>query len=160
MSSTKLKEYLDKENIKYTTINHSTAYTAQEVAQLAHIPGDEMAKTVIVKIDNKQAMVVLPATEHIDLELLGGALGAKNVSLATEAEFMPQFSDCEIGAMPPFGNLYHMDVYVEEALSQDEMIAFNACSHDELIEMSYVDFARLAKPEVFRISTQYSSAVA
>ena len=160
MSSTKLKEYLDQENIKYTTISHSTAYTAQEVAQLAHIPGDEMAKTVIVKIDDKQAMVVLPATEHIDLEILGGALGAKNVSLATEAEFMPQFSDCEIGAMPPFGNLYHMDVYVEEALSQDEMIAFNACSHDELIEMSYVDFARLAKPEVFRISTQYSSAVA
>ncbi len=160
MSSTKLKDYLDQENIRYTTIKHSTAYTAQEVAQLAHIPGDEMAKTVIVKIDDKQAMVVLPATEHIDLEILGGALGAKNVSLATEAEFMPQFSECEIGAMPPFGNLYHMDVYVEEALSQDEMIAFNACSHDELIEMSYVDFARLAKPEVFRISTQYSSAVA
>jgi len=160
MSSTKLKDYLDQENIRYTTIKHSTAYTAQEVAQLAHIPGDEMAKTVIVKIDDKQAMVVLPATEHIDLEILGGALGAKNVSLATEAEFMPQFSDCEIGAMPPFGNLYHMDVYVEEALSQDEMIAFNACSHNELIEMSYADFARLAKPEVFRISTQYSSAVA
>ncbi len=160
MSSTKLKDYLDQENIRYTTIKHSTAYTAQEVAQLAHIPGDEMAKTVIVKIDDKQAMVVLPATEHIDLEILGGALGAKNVCLATEAEFMPQFSDCEIGAMPPFGNLYHMDVYVEEALSQDEMIAFNACSHNELIEMSYVDFARLAKPEVFRISTQYSSAVA
>ena len=135
------------------------AYTAQEVAQLAHIPGNEMAKTVIVKIDGKQAMVVLPAPDHIDLELLKGALGAKNVSLATETEFMPQFSECEIGAMPPFGNLYHMDVYVEEALSQDEMIAFNACSHDELIEMSYVDFARLAKPEVFRISTQYSSAV-
>ncbi len=160
MSSTKLKDYLDQENIRYTTIKHSTAYTAQEVAQLAHIPGDEMAKTVIVKIDDKQAMVVLPATEHIDLEILGGALGAKNVSLATEAEFMPQFSDCEIGAMPPFGNLYHMDVYVEEALSHDKMIAFNACSHNELIEMSYVDFARLAKPEVFRISTQYSSAVA
>ena len=160
MSSTKLKDYLDQENIRYTTIKHSTAYTAQEVAQLAHIPGDEMAKTVIVKIDDKQAMVVLPATEHIDLEILGGALGAKNVSLATEAEFMPQFSDCEIGAMPPFGNLYHMDVYVEEALSQDEMIAFNACSHNELIEMSYVDFASLVKPEVMRISTQYSSAVA
>ncbi len=160
MSSTKLKEYLNQENIKYTTINHSTAYTAQEVAQLAHIPGDEMAKTVIVKVDGEQAMVVLPATDHIDLELLEGALGAKNVSLATEAEFMPQFSECEIGAMPPFGNLYHMDVYVEEALSHDKMIAFNACSHNELIEMSYADFARLAKPEVFRISTQYSSAVA
>jgi len=160
MSSTKLKEYLDQENIRYTTINHSTAYTAQEVAQLAHIPGEEMAKTVIVKIDDKQAMVVLPAPDHIDFELLRGALGAKNVSLATEAEFMPQFSECEIGAMPPFGNLYHMDVYVEEALSQDEMIAFNACSHNELIEILYEDFARLVKPEVMRISTQYSAAVA
>ncbi|MEE9160235.1 MAG: YbaK/EbsC family protein [Gammaproteobacteria bacterium] len=160
MSSTKLKEYLDQENVKYTTINHSTAYTAQEVAQLAHIPGDEMAKTVIVKIDGKQAMVVLPAPDHVDFELLGGALGAKNVSLATEAEFMPQFSECEIGAMPPFGNLYHMDVYVEEVLSKDKKIAFNACSHNELIEMSYEDFASLVNPKVMRISTQYSSAVA
>jgi Ala-tRNA(Pro) deacylase len=160
MLSTKLKEYLDEENIKYTTITHSTAYTAQEIAQLAHISGDEMAKTVIVKIDGKQAMVVLPATDHIDLELLEGALGAESVSLATETEFMPQFSECEIGAMPPFGNLYHMDVYVEEALSHDEMIAFNACSHNELIEISYEDFARLVKPEVMRISTQYSSAAA
>jgi Ala-tRNA(Pro) deacylase len=113
-----------------------------------------------VKIDGKQAMVVLPATDHIDLELLEGALGAKSVSLATETEFMPQFSECEIGAMPPFGNLYHMDVYVEEALSHDEMIAFNACSHNELIEISYEDFARLVKPEVMKISTQYSSAAA
>ena len=160
MLSTKLKEYLNQENIKYTTINHSTAYTAQEIAQLAHIPGDEMAKTVIVKIDGEQAMVVLPATEHIDLELLEGALGADKVSLASEKEFMPQFSECEIGAMPPFGNLYHMDVYVEEALSHDKMIAFSACSHNELIQMSYEDFASLAKPKVLRISTQYSSAVA
>ncbi len=159
MLLSKLKAYLDQENIKYISINHSTAFTAQEVAQLAHIPGDEMAKTVIVKIDGKQVMVVLPAPDHIDLELLGGALGAKNVSLATETEFMPQFSECEIGAMPPFGNLYQMDVYVEEALSQDEMIAFNACSHSELIEMSYVDFASLVKPEVMMISTKYSSAV-
>jgi Ala-tRNA(Pro) deacylase len=105
-------------------------------------------------------MIVLPAPDHIDLELLKGALGAKNISLATEIEFMPQFSECEIGAMPPFGNLYDMDVYVEEALSQDKMIAFNACSHNELIEISYEDFARLVKPKVMRISTQYSSAVA
>lgn len=160
MSSTKLKEYLDQENINYTAINHSTAYTAQEIAQIAHIPGNEMAKTVIVKIDGKQAMVVLPAQDHIDLELLRSALDADNVSLATEVEFMPQFSECEIGAMPPFGNLYHMDVYVEEALSKDEKIAFNACTHNELIEMSYDDYASLAKPEVMKISRQYSSAVA
>ena len=152
--------FRSQENVKYTTIKHSTAYTAQEIAQLAHISGDEMAKTVIVKIDGKQAMVVLPAPDHIDLELLKGALGAKNVSLATEIEFMPQFSECEIGAMPPFGNLYDMDVYVEEALSHDKVIAFNACSHSELIEISYEDFARLVKPKVMKISTQYASAVA
>ena len=160
MSPSKLKAYLDQENIKYISINHSTAFTAQEIAQFAHIPGNEMAKTVIVKIDGKQAMVVLPAPEHIDLELLKGATGAKNVHLATELEFMPTFSECEIGAMPPFGNLYDMDVYVEEALSKDEMIAFSACTHNELIKLAYEDFARLVKPKVVRISTEYSAACA
>lgn len=160
MSLSKLKAYLDQENIKYISIIHSTAFTAQEIAQLAHIPGEEMAKTVIVKIDGKQAMVVLPAPDHIDLDLLKGATRARKVSLATELEFMPQFSECETGAMPPFGNLYDMEVYVEEALSNDKLIAFNACSHSELIKIEYEDFARLVKPKVVRISTQYSSALA
>jgi len=160
MSLSKLKAYLDQENIKYISINHSTAFTAQEIAALAHIPGNEMAKTVIVKIDGNQAMVVLPAPDHIDLDLLKSATGAGKISLATELEFMPQFSECEIGAMPPFGNLYDMDVYVEEALSNDKMIAFNACSHSELIKIAYEDFARLVKPKVIRISTQYSLAPA
>ena len=160
MSLSKLKTFLDQENIKYISINHSTAFTSQEIAQTAHIPGNEMAKTVIVKIDGKQAMVVLPAPEHIDLDLLKSATGASKVSLATELEFMPQFSECEIGAMPPFGNLYDLDVYVEEALSNDKMIAFNACSHNELIKIAYEDFARLVKPRVVRISTEYSLATA
>ena len=160
MTLSKLKVFLEQENIKYITISHSTAFTAQEIAQFAHIPGSEMAKTVIVKIDGKQAMVVLPAPDHIDLELLKGATGAKKVSLATELEFMPQFSECEIGAMPPFGNLYDMEVYVEEALSKDKMIAFNACTHSELIKMAYEDFARVVKPKMVRISTEYSLATA
>lgn len=160
MHLSKLKAFLDQENIKYISIYHSTAFTAQEIAQLAHIPGNEMAKTVIVKIDGKQAMVVLPAPEHIDLDLLKSATGANDVHLATELEFMPQFSECEIGAMPPFGNLYNMDVYVEESLSNDEMIAFNACTHNELIKIKYEDFARLVKPKVVRISTEYSDALA
>ena len=160
MSLSKLKAYLDQENIKYVSINHSTAFTAQEIAQLAHIPGNEMAKTVIVKIDGKLAMVVLPAPDHIDLDLLKGTTGARKVSFATELEFMPQVSECETGAMPPFGNLYNMEVFVEEALSNDKMIAFNACSHNELIKIAVDDFVRLVKPRVVRISTQYSSALA
>lgn len=158
MPLSKLKVFLEQENTKYITISHSTAFTAQEIAQFAHIPGNEMAKTVIVKLDGEQAMVVLPAPDHIDLDLLKSATGADKVGLATELEFMPQFAECEIGAMPPFGNLYDLDVYVEEALSEDKMIAFNACSHNELIQMAYEDFARLVKPKLVRISTKYSLA--
>lgn len=159
MSANKLKEYLDQENVKYTCINHAAAYTAQQVAESAHISGNEMAKTVIVKIDGKHAMVVLPAPDHVDLELLEGATGAKEVSLATETEFMSHFPECEIGAMPPFGNLYHMDVYVEESLTNDEMIAFNACAHDELMEISYKDYAQIVKPKIVRVSSKYTTAL-
>lgn len=158
MLSIKLKNFLDQENVPYAIINHPAAFTAQEVAESAHIPGEEMAKTVIVNIDGKQAMIVLPAPDKIDFELLGSALGAKKVTLVKEKEFMPQFSECETGTMPPFGNLYKMDVFVEEALSHDERIAFNAGSHHELIELAYDDFEHLVHPKVMRISTQYSSA--
>lgn len=158
MLSSHLKEYLDQENVEYITISHPAAYTAQQTAQSAHISGNEMAKTIIVKIDGQQAMAVLPAPDHLDLELLKDTTGAEKVSLASEMEFTTHFSECEIGAMPPFGNLYHMDVYVEESLSKREVIAFNACSHNELIEISYKDYARIVKPKVVRISTQYSMA--
>ena len=152
----KLKEFLDSENVKYAVIFHSRTFTAQEAAACANISGKDLAKTVMVKIDGKVAMVVLPAPEHIDLGLLKGATGAKDIKLATEKEFQDQFPECEIGAMPPFGNLYDMDVYVEEALTEDKIIAFNAGSHVELIKLSYQDFERLVKPKIVRISTKYS----
>lgn len=151
MLSNYLKEFLTQEKIKYTSISHSAAHTAQQTAQAAHMPGNEMAKTIIVKLDGELAMAVLPAPDHIDLELLKGATGSEQVNFATELEFKNRFSECEIGAMPPFGNLYHMDVYVEEKLSDNEKILFNACSHTELIEMSYKDYARIVKPKVIRI---------
>jgi len=157
MPVTKLKEVLDNENVKYVSIIHSQAYTAQETAQSAHIPGNELAKTVIVKVDGDMAMVVLPASEHVDLELLRGAVGAERVELATEQEFEDLFPMCEIGAMPPFGNLYDMAVYVEESLTNDQQIAFNAGSHTELLKLSYQDYERLVKPKVIRLSTEYSS---
>ena len=157
MSAIKLKDYLDEQNIKYISIIHSQAYTAQETAQSAHIPGREMAKTVIVKINDKMAMVVLPASEKVDLDLVKGATHAESVQLADEREFEKLFSNCEIGAMPPFGNLYGMPVYVEESLGENENIAFNAGSHTELIKLSFNDFERLVHPKRLRASTIYTS---
>ncbi len=153
MPVTKLKEFLDRENVKYVSIRHSPAFTAQEIAASAHIPGKELAKTVIVKIDGQMAMVVLPASYRINFGLLAEALGAKKVELATEGEFRKLFADCELGAMPPFGNLYGMPVYVAEVLTDDEEIAFNAGSHIELMKLSYKDFDRLVQPRVVRLRT-------
>ncbi len=158
MPVTKLKEFLDSENVKYVVIFHSRTYTSQETAACVHISGKELAKTVIVDVDGKMAMAVLPAPEHVDLGLLKSASGASEIKLATEKDFKGQFPQCEAGAMPPFGNLFGMEVYVEEALTEDKMIAFNAGSHVELIELSYQDFERLVKPKIVRISTKYSSS--
>jgi len=157
MAIKKLKTFLDDNNIKYVSIIHSQAYTAQQTAESAHIPGKEMAKTVMVKVDNELAMLVLPASEKADLDLVKGAIRADSVQLASEGEFKDLFPNCEIGAMPPFGNLYGIPVYVEESLTRDENIAFNAGSHTELIKLSYNDYKRLVKPKVVRISTTYTA---
>src|SRR6476469_4208966 len=128
----KLKEFLDSHNIKYVVISHSVAYTAQGVAALTHISGKELAKTVIVNIDGALAMALLPASSHVDRSQLRAAASAKNVALASEEECKERFPDCETGAMPPFGNLYGMDVYAAESLGKNQEIAFNAGSHIEI----------------------------
>lgn len=152
MTVQKLREFLDSNNIKYQTITYSPVYTAQETAASAHISGKELAKTVVVKIDGKMAMAVLPASYKIDIERLKKAAGADKVELAGEKEFENRFLDCDIGAMPPFGNLYGMDVFVAEKLTEDEEIAFNAGSHSELIKMAYKDFEKLVKPKKAQFS--------
>jgi Ala-tRNA(Pro) deacylase len=149
----KLKEYLDNLKIDYVTISHPLAYTSQQIASITHIRGQEIAKTVIVKIDGKMAMVVLPASYKVDLELVKKAAGSNVVSLATEVEFRNLFPDCDAGAMPPFGNLYGMDVYAEEKLAEDREIAFNAGTHLELIKLAYKDFERLVKPRIGKYTT-------
>jgi len=153
MASRKLKEFLDSNNITYNTIMHSPSYTAQEIAASAHISGKEVVKTVLVKIDSKMTMVVLPASNKIDLGLLKKAVGADMVELAAEQEFESRFPDCDIGAMPPFGNLYGMDVFVADKLTSDEEIVFNAGSHSELIKLAYKDFEKLVKPKRAHISS-------
>jgi len=153
MPTKKLKEFLDREKVKYVTISHSPAYTMSEIAATAHIPGKMLAKTVMVKIDGKMAMAVLPSSERVDLEELEELTGARTIELATEEEFKQLFPACEVGAMPPFGNLYGLDVYLSPELKDYEEIAFNSGSHTELVKLAYSDFARLVKPEVLDFAT-------
>lgn len=150
----RLKEFLDANNIKYVTVAHSQAFTSQEIAASAHISGKELAKTVMIKVDGKMAMAVIPASKKVDFGLLKGVTGGQKVELATENEFRYKFPECEIGAMPPFGNLYGMEVFVAEALAEDETIAFNAGSHTELIKLAYSDFYRLVKPKIGKFTSK------
>ena len=153
----RLKEFLDSHGVKYVTISHSQAFTAQEIAASAHVPGKELAKTVMAAADGQMVMAVLPASHRVVLDFLAEATGAENVRLASEREFCDRFPDCDIGAMPPFGNLYGMDVFVSESLTEDEEIAFNAGSHTELIRLPYREFERLVQPNVVRLA--YADAV-
>jgi Ala-tRNA(Pro) deacylase len=148
----KLKEFLDQNKVKYVAIKHSPAFTAQETAASAHIPGKEVAKTVMVKIGGKMAMAVLPASFQVEFDLLKEAAQGATVELATESEFRELFPGCELGAMPPFGNLYDMEVYVASCLAEDEEIAFAAGSHAELIRLSYKAFEALVKPRVVKLT--------
>lgn len=148
----KLRSYLDDNGIEYLVISHSQAFTAQKVAASAHIKGKNIAKTVMVIANEKMIMVVLPANNRVDFEKLQDAIGVVNIWLADEKEFKDAFPSCETGAMPPFGNLYDMDVYVDESLRGDHDIAFNAGSHTDLIQLHYGDFERLVKPKILNFS--------
>jgi Ala-tRNA(Pro) deacylase len=149
----KLKQFLDAEHVRYVSIVHSEAYTAQEVAQSVHLSGKALAKTVIVELDGEMAMIVLPADRKIVIQDLRDVTGSDRVRFASEEKFRQRFPDCETGAMPPFGNLYGMEVFVAEALTQRPEIAFNAGSHTEVIKMSYDDFERLVQPNVLNFTT-------
>ena len=148
MPANRLFRFLDENNIQYVTLKHSPAYTAQEVAASAHIPGKEMVKTVMVKLDGEMAMAVLPASETVTFAKLKKAAHATEADLATEAEFQDLFPNCEVGTMPPFGKLYGLPVYSDIRLAEDDEIAFCAGSHSELVRMRYIDYERLTIPEI------------
>jgi len=151
----KIRKFLDDNGVKYVIISHSPSYTAQEIATSSHIPGKELAKTVIFRKDGKMTMAILTAPDKIDFSKLKKHLSATSVELAMEDEFKYLFPDCAVGAMPPFGNLYDMDVFVDESLTQNEEIAFNAGTHTELIKLTYADFSRLVKPIVLDFKLFY-----
>ncbi len=148
MSPKLLRAYLDEARIDYMVRAHRPAFSSSRVAEAAHVPGRELAKVVIVCLDHRLVMAVLPSTQHIDLGHLRELTGARSVRLAREDEFVARFDQCELGAMPPFGNLYDMEVLVAESLTQDEYISFNACTHTEIMTMAYADFERLVRPSV------------
>ena len=144
MPMTRLVEFLKANGVPHQVIPHPLAFTATSVAGAAHIPGREIAKTVVVNLDGHHALAVLPADRKVDLERLRLATGARSAALVGEREFAGEFPECEPGAMPPFGSLYGLPVYVEPHLAQDAQIAFNAGNHTELIRMAYQDFERIA----------------
>lgn len=152
MPVNRLKTFLDENKVRYVTMSHSSAYTAQEIAAATHIPGKAMAKAVMAKLDDRMTMLVLPAAYRVDMSLLKKAVGAAKAQLATEGEFKEFFPDCETGAMPPFGNLYGLPVIVAESLKENAEIAFNAGSHTEVVKLGFADYERLVKPTVLKFS--------
>ncbi len=152
MSSPRLEEFLNSNRVPYDTMKHPHTFTAQETAMRAHIDGHAMAKTVMVKLDGKLAMAVLPSDEWLDVTRLRQVSGAREVGLADEADFKDRFPECEVGAMPPFGNLYRMDVYASESFAGGDRIAFNAGNHREVVQMGWDDFERLVHPRVVQLS--------
>jgi Ala-tRNA(Pro) deacylase len=150
--SKKLMGFLNGRHIRYDTVKHPIAYTAQEIAASLHVSGSLLAKTVIVRLNGRMAMVVLPASYRIDFNRMKEEFGA-DIELASESEFNRRFPDCEPGAMPPFGNLYEMPVFVAESLAGKKEIVFNAGSHKDAIRMNYEDFNQLAHPQVIQLST-------
>jgi Ala-tRNA(Pro) deacylase len=148
----RLKEYLDENDIRYISIDHSPAYTGQKLAEAVHISGKEIAKTVILKAGGSYMMAVLPASRKINFDYLEEQIAAKGLRLAQEDEIKDLFPDCEVGAMPPFGNFYDIPVYAASALSEDEEIVFNAGTHTDAIRMSYNDYIRLVDPNIVNFS--------
>jgi Ala-tRNA(Pro) deacylase len=143
-----LREFLEAAKVPYSVHSHPTAFTAQEIAALAHVKGRRLAKVVIVKADGALVMLVLPADHKVDFARLKAALGAKEVRLAQEGEFSEVFPGCEVGAMPPFGNLFRLPVYADRSLDRDEEIVFNAGTHTLTAKVGWRDYARLVRPTV------------
>lgn len=148
----KLETYLRDNQVPFQIQHHPRAFTAQEVAAVEHIPGKMLAKVVMVVADDRMVMVTLPAPYLVDLAKVSTLLRAKDVRLAQEREFAAAFPDCEVGAMPPFGNLYELPVYVDKQLAEDETIVFQAGTHTDTMSLKYADFARMARPTVANLA--------
>ena len=152
-----ITEFLDKLKVKYKVTKHEPAYTAQNLAAAEHEPGKFVAKPVIVKADDKYVMCVLSAPNKVDMKALKKQLGAKSVELAEEKEIGQIFGDCELGAEPPFGNLYDLVTIMDKALENDDHITFQGGTHEKAIRMSMDDYRKLVAPKVLEFSYHLTS---
>ena len=142
----KLRDFLEAHAVPYSVHSHPEAYTAQEIAALQHVKGRSLAKVVMVKAGDDPVMLVLGADQRVDFAKLQASLGLRDARLASEAEFRDLFPGCEVGAMPPFGNLYGLPVYADRSLDRNQEIVFNAGTHTLTARMAFRDFVTLAKP--------------
>ena len=154
----RLEAYLRENQVPFQEQQHSRAFSAQRIAECEHVSSKKVAKTVIAIVDGKMVLLVLPASSHVDLELVRVLLGAQSIRLAHEAEFASAFPDCELGAMPPFGNLYNIPVYVEKSLASEDTMIFPAGTHTDTISMNYADFVRLVHPRVMAFARPLAPA--
>jgi Ala-tRNA(Pro) deacylase len=145
---TLLKNFLELKRVPYHHHAHPPAFTASQLAATERVPAEIVAKTVVLKADGQFVMAVLPATKRINLQALGQSLGSHYLRLATENEFRELFPDSDLGAMPPFGNLYELPVCAEKSLAEHKEMLFNAGTHKDSIQMTYEDFARVVQPTV------------
>ena len=144
--SKRLQELLDAGGAAYEHHVHPDVFTAADTAASVHIPGSEMAKTVIVNADGLLRMAVIPANRMVDLRHLKFITRSENIHIASEREFRNAFPDCEVGAMPPFGSIFGMPVYCDVQLEHNEFIEFNAGTHHDTIRIGFHDFRRLESP--------------
>jgi Ala-tRNA(Pro) deacylase len=154
----RLEHYLQEQRVPYEVQEHPIAYTAQDVAYREHIPGKLVAKVVMIYADGKMVMLVLPAPSRVDFARVKHLLGTEQVRLADEVELGLAFPDCEVGAMPPFGNLYQMPVYVDSSLAEDETIVFPVGTHTETMRLNYADFERLVNPTLAEFAQSAQAA--
>jgi Ala-tRNA(Pro) deacylase len=150
-------DYLKKAKVKCEVREHKPTFSAQQMAATEHEPGKFVAKPVIVKADDKFVMCVLPACRKVDLQALKKQLGAKSVELAEEVEIGTLFTDCELGAEPPFGNLYDLPTVMDKSLEEDDHIVFQAGSHDKAVKISMADYRKLVNPKILDFSYQTAS---
>lgn len=158
--SRRIGEYLDTQKVGYEVIHHPQAFTAQEVAHTIHISGKRLAKAVVLKGDEKLVMAVVPASHRLNVRELQAASGAKHLQMMDESDLTKIFPDCELGAIPPFGNLYGMDTWVDRAVSESEEIIFCAGTHKDCLRMKYADYASLTKPQVSTFSELWATRAA
>jgi Ala-tRNA(Pro) deacylase len=148
----RIRDFLDSQNVPYEALHHSQAFTAQEVAHSLHVSGKKCVKAVVAERDCEKILVVMPASHRLNFQELKAALRAHQLEMLVESELVGLFPDCDLGAIPPFGNLYGIDVWVDRAVASTERIVVCAGTHEDCIRMRYSDFAKLTRPFVGHFS--------